>query len=317
VTALQSLMSYPHRERPGQGCTIRRVPRKGRLRAAQQLRAGQGSGWSSSRPIWAVWDRREMHPKPADQGTHSAASDAPLAGDMGYPEHQYRFGMEPEDPPAKVPVRLGVLRAAAMALIGRQMGEAAIEDDKPQAVFLTERAKELEHLALRLAKSDPNDPSAIAQLQTLAGRHEKDLRRAAAQIRMYGLHHEDRVDHVANKNLLAAATGGALEPLTDEQDEWFSLLEHFDQMPESESFEQLVTLQPALREFEQTVLRAALDLWPSPLDPDDAIIGFVVDGLRRLVGPEAETEDSVVKTRLAYGTCRVHLLRKVGVPLSD
>jgi hypothetical protein len=46
------------------------------------------------------------------------------------------------------------------------MGEAAIEDDEPQAVFRTEKAKELEHLALRLAKSDPNDSSAIAQLRT-------------------------------------------------------------------------------------------------------------------------------------------------------
>jgi len=123
--------------------------------------------------------------------------------------------------------------------------------------------------------------------------------------------------HVANKNLLAAATGGVFEPLTDEHDKWFSLLEDLDRMPESESFEKLVTRQPALREFEQSVQRAAPDLWPTPQDSDDAIIDFVVDGLERLVGPEAESEDPVIKTGLAHGICRVYLLQRVGVPLSD
>ena len=78
------------------------------------------------------------------------------------PEHLYRYRMEPEVPSARGHVG-DVLRAAALALLGRQMGEAAIEDDEPQAVFLTERAKKLERLALRLAKSDANDSSAIAQ----------------------------------------------------------------------------------------------------------------------------------------------------------
>ena len=88
-------------------------------------------------------------------------------------------------------------------------------------------------------------------------------------------------------------------------------------MPESESFEKLTMRQPPLREFEQSVLRAAPDLWPSPQDSDDAIIDFVVEGLDRLVGPEAESQDPVIKTGLAHGICRVYLLRRVGVPLSD
>ena len=225
--------------------------------------------------------------------------------------------MEPEDPSARDHVRRGVLRAAALALLGRHMGEAAIEDDEPQAVFRTEKAKELEHLALRLAKSDPNDSSAIAQLRAAAGRHEKDLRRAAARVRMGGLHHENRAHHVANMNLLGAVTDGVSKPLADEQQEWFSRLEHLDRMPESQSFKQLVALQPELREFEQAVLRAAPGLWPSPLDSDSALVNYVVDGLGRLVGSDAESEDPVVKTRLAHGICRVYLLRRVAVPLSD
>jgi hypothetical protein len=229
----------------------------------------------------------------------------------------YRFGVEPEDPPAKRASHGSVLGAVATALFGRQMGEAALSDDEPQAVFLTERAKELEGLALRLAMSDPNGPNAIGQLRTLAGHHEKDLRRAAAQVRMGGFHHEVRVHYVANKNLLAAAIGGVFEPLTDEQDRWFSLLEDLDRMPESESFEKLMMRQPLLREFEQSVLRAVPDLWPSPQDSDDAIIAFVLDGLDRLVGPEAESQDPVIKTGIAYGICRVYLLRRVSGPLSD
>jgi hypothetical protein len=203
-----------------------------------------------------------------------------------------------------------------MAVLFHRMGEATIEDDEPQAVFLTERARSLEQLALDLAESNPRDPSAVGQLRKKAGRHHKDLRRAAAQIRMYGLHHENRIDHVANKNLLAAATGGAFEPLAEEREEWFSTLEQFDQRPESESFGQLVALQPQIEEFEQTVVRAAPDLWHSPSDSDDAIVGFVMDGLSPLVGPDAESDDPIIRTRLAHGICRVYLLRKVGVPLS-
>jgi hypothetical protein len=131
------------------------------------------------------------------------------------------------------------------------------------------------------------------------------------------LHHENRAHHVANKSLLGAVTGGVFEPLTDEQDKWFSRLEHLDRMPEAESFEQLARLQPDLREFKEAVLRVAPDLWPSPLDSDDTIVSYVVDGLDRLVGPDAESEDPVVKTGLAHGICRVYLLRRVGVPLSD
>ena len=229
----------------------------------------------------------------------------------------YRFDMDQEDPPASGPAFVGVLKAAALALLGHQMGESAIEEDEPQAVFLTERAKELERLALRLAHADPNDSSAIGQLRTLAGLHEKDLRRAAAQVRMGGFHHDHRAYLVANKNLLAAAAGGTFEPLTDEQDEWFSLIENLEGTAESDAFEQLVTLQPDLREFEQTVLRAAPELWSSPQDSDDAIVDLVVDGLVRLVGPDAESEEPVIKTKLAYGICRIYLLRKVGVALSD
>ena len=76
-------------------------------------------------------------------------------------------------------------------------------------------------------------------------------------------------------------TGGVFEPLSDEQDKWFSRLEQLDRVPETEAFEQLVTLQPNLREFEETVLRVAPDLWPSPLDSDDAIVSYVVDGSDR------------------------------------
>jgi hypothetical protein len=225
--------------------------------------------------------------------------------------------MEPEDPPGRGGVHVGVLRAAALALLGRRMAEAAIDVDEPQAVFLTERAKELEDLALSLARADPNDPQAIGQLRTLAGRHEKDLRRAAAQIRMGGFHHENRVHHVANTNLLAAATEGTFEPLTAEEDKWFSRFEDLERMSGAESFEQLAGRQPGLRAFEQAGLKAAPILWPSPLDSDDALIDFVVDGLDRLVGPDAESEDPLIRTKLAHGMCRVYLLRRVGVPLSD
>src|ERR1700733_4301441 len=212
---------------------------------------------------------------------------------------------------------IGALGAAALALLLRQMAKTGIEDDEPQAVFPTERSRDLEQLALRLAAAEPDDPSAISQLQARAGRHEKDLRRAAAQIRMYGLHHENRVDHVANGNLVAAATDGVFKPLTVQEDQWFSRLEGLDDMPESDSFEPLVVLQPALRAFERSVFRDAPDLWPPTTDPADVIIDYVVKGLDGLVGPGVESEDPLIATRLAHGICRVYLLRQIGVPLSD
>jgi hypothetical protein len=212
---------------------------------------------------------------------------------------------------------VGALGGAALVLLLRQMASGSIEDDEPQAVFPTERSRQLERLAVRLAEAEPGDPNAISQLQAWAGRHQKDLRRAAAQIRMHGLHHENRVDHVANNNLVAAATDGVFKSLTIQEDEWFSRIETLDDMPESESFEQLVTLQPALRDFERSVLRHAPALWPAATDPDEAIVDYVVKGLDGLVGPTVESNDPLVSTRLAHGICRVYLLRQIGVPLSD
>jgi hypothetical protein len=224
--------------------------------------------------------------------------------------------MESEDPSGHQG-HVGTLGAAALALLLRQMAKTGLEDDEPQAVFPTERSRDLEQFALRLATAQPNDPSAISQLQARADRHRKDLRRAAAQIRMRGLHHENRVDHVANSNLVAAAAGGVFRPLTTQEEEWFSRIETLDDMPESESFEQLVILQPALREFKRSALEQAPALWPDATEPDDVVIDYVVKGLDLLVGPTVQSDYPLLSTRLAHGICRVYLLRRIGVPLSD
>jgi hypothetical protein len=134
---------------------------------------------------------------------------------------------------------------------------------------------------------------------------------------MYGLHHENRVDHVANSNPLAAATDGVFKPLSVEEDQWFSRLEGLDDMPESGSIDQLVLMQPALRDFERSVLRDAPCLWPNTTDPADVVIDHVVRGLDNLIGPGVEGEDPLISTRLAHGICRVYLLRQIGVPLTD
>ena len=101
---------------------------------------------------------------------------------------------------------------------------------------------------------------------------------------MYGLHHENRVDHVANSNLVAAATDGVFEPLTVQEHAWFSGIETFDDMSESDSFEQLVTLQPTLRDFEWPVLREAPDLWPAASDPDNRQRHRLTTSLRAWMG---------------------------------
>ena len=159
--------------------------------------------------------------------------------------------MDSGDPPARTPVHIGVLPASALVLLGRQMAEATLDDDEPDAALLNKRSLELERLSLALAKANPNDPRAVEKLRAQAGSHRKDLRRAAARVRMGGLHREERSTFVANENLVSAAHGGVVTPLTEEQEHWFPLLEGLDQAPEAESFEQLATSEPGLKAFEE------------------------------------------------------------------
>jgi hypothetical protein len=210
-----------------------------------------------------------------------------------------------------------------------------LDADQPSVVRRSKKSSELGSAAMEYVTTRRDPEDAIASLKRTAGRQPKELRRAAAAIRFYFRIDEERTTFVANRYLLAAAGALPYEVPSDEEEAWFARLEELKRLPEEQSFAVLAEHQPSLVEFKEVVVEEAprlrqgrehmeymegiarkLDRPPPDEQPWD-LIKFVCNGLKPLVGPEAQSQDRLVTTKRAYELCRIYLLELVGVELHD
>jgi hypothetical protein len=123
----------------------------------------------------------------------------------------------------KVPGPLSkVLGSIGVSALVQSLGDQELDAPSPKVVWQTRRSSQLRELAFDLAEVGREDPEAIGELVKAAGRHNKELRRAAATIRADGRTDEDLVAFRANRLLVAAASGRSVEPITAEQLESFA-----------------------------------------------------------------------------------------------
>ncbi len=155
-----------------------------------------------------------------------------------------------------------VFGSIGTAALVNSLGDQELDEPMPKVVWYADRSSHLRALALGLAEAGRDDPEAVGELGRAAGRHTKELRRAAATIRADGLAREDLAAFRANRLLVAAATGKVVEPISAEQLAWFAQVQVLADVPPdaallASAFADLAALEPGLADVEQEVRSAA------------------------------------------------------------
>lgn len=212
-------------------------------------------------------------------------------------------------------IRVG-LRAWFAALIVvfalRRTVERQIDADEPQVISHTKQSRRLGAMAARLAEDGRLDSTAVEALRSAAGRHRKELHRAAAGVRMGGGVDEDRDRYVANQLLLAAATGQPPRPITVEHEALLQRIEWFNQGSGDDAYARLMVLLPALADVAHAMEQAVATAMREPTDESRLAAAeqsrdLLANLLRPLVGPDADTEDSLLRTRAAHSFVAAYL----------
>lgn len=198
-----------------------------------------------------------------------------------------------------------------MALAGllRRLANREEDQSQPWAVVSDPEVELLSEQARCLASEGRDDANAVQVLREAAAGHPGRLRRAAALVRLEGTPSEDRVDHLANRLLLAAAEDRAVEPPSSAELRWFSQIEALESAPLAESFGVLRGLQPGLAPLEAEV-RASPAAFRSDAGWDE-----LCERLAGLLGPDSDMDDRVGRSRTAYGLARIYLAQLAGVAL--
>jgi hypothetical protein len=193
-----------------------------------------------------------------------------------------------------------------------QAAKRQIDADEPQVVSHTKRSRHLLRMVTPFAADGRMDSAAVEALRSVAGRRDKDLRRAAASVRMGGGVDENRFRYVANQLLLAAATGQPPRPITVEHEALLQRIEWLLQGKGDSVYARLVVLQPALADVAHAMEQAVEAAMGEPTDESRLAAAeqsrdLLANLLRPLVGPEADTDDSLLRTRAAYSFAAAHL----------
>ena len=212
------------------------------------------------------------------------------------------MGEEPiEDPRLTFRERVAGLILASMLF---RSTKRQIDAHVPVAVSSTKLSQHLAAMALQFAHDGQVDIAAVEALRSAAGRRRKELRRAAAGVRIGSEVNENRIHFRANQLLLAAATGQPLQTMTPQQEAVVQRIEELLQGTGADAFARLVALQPALADVARTIEQATETVMRQPADERrlavDQLYDRVGDLLRPLVGPEAEVGDPLLRTRAAY-----------------
>lgn len=191
-----------------------------------------------------------------------------------------------------------------------------LDADAPVVRAITKRSRRLGAMAGEFAVAGRTDPAAVAALRAAAGRHHKDLRRAAAGFRFDGGAEESRGAYLANQLLLAAATGQPVSEITDEQEDQFRRVDEFLEHHGEEGFAALVALEPRLGELERTINTEVQAAQEEPTDEAREVAikeirKHLQDALRPLVGPASDSADPLLRIHLVHQLAYSHLSKSL------
>lgn len=228
-------------------------------------------------------------------------------------DHELRYRRTP-GPIARL---LGAVGIRSLVL---SLGDQELDEPRPRVVWHTERSSGLRRLAVDLAAAGRDDADAVAVLARAAGRHTKELRRAAATIRAECPVDEDSDSNRAGRLLVAAATGRPVEPLTAGQRAWFRQVRELADLSPDEGFAVLAAEEPALIGLEAEVRDLATR--PGPADPgardggrsETPVADMVSARLQDIAGC---TSSPLVRTRAARDVAGAHLLAVAGQAPGD
>ncbi len=219
--------------------------------------------------------------------------------------------------PGPVTKALGAIGVVALV---NSLGDQELDEPDPKVVWHTARSSALRSLAVELASAGRDDPRAVGELARAAGRHVKELRRAAATIRSGGWAEEDLVGCRANRLLVAAATGRPFAPIPEAQLAWFDRVRVLGEVarlpaPLAMAFAELASDEPELSAIEDDIRRIAASPEFAAMDGErrnDAVSDLSYD---RLAGIRERTSIPIVRTHAAWCVARDHLFAVAALPI--
>lgn len=207
---------------------------------------------------------------------------------------------------------LGTAFALAFLLWYRRVkADQELEAEHPTWTRWTKEAGQLVRLAVRVAADVPDDGEAVAAV-TAAGGRPRDYKRAAALIRSDRYRYEHR-DRRRAARLLAAAAGDApVVTASSDEEALFRGVDRLEALSVEDAFAVLAAEAPTLRELEQQVITSrAAPGWEDR--DDDERVGEILGNLARLVGPQAPEGSLFIRSQVAFGYARVHLVGTAGL----
>jgi len=201
---------------------------------------------------------------------------------------------------------------------GRAAHTRGLRADQPGIVISTPHMWDLVALARSLAEGQPDD-STLGALRRFS-RDRFELLGAAALIRQGPSIEEDRIGFVANSLLTEAASSSATwnsSLVTASQEAWFSQVDAFRGLPIDDAYEEIARREPMLdaargrllaeisptRDYpEEMSLESELERW-----------NLISDELSSIVGPQAASQDRLVRSQIALWRCRAAIGRAGGL----
>ena len=177
-------------------------------------------------------------------------------------------------------------------------------------------SRQLADRAFDLANQGREDEEAVNALIAAAGRHRKQLRRAAAGFRYMGRADENVEYDRATRLLRAAAERQPVRQPSAEKTERLQTLKSLQEQPVETGFEFLVLRQPALRQLDGDVRAAGTEESETSVELRRKILWDTFrDRISALVGTEAQdAPDPILRTRTAALLANRHLGVVFGLP---
>jgi hypothetical protein len=203
------------------------------------------------------------------------------------------------------------VRVVALVRLGRRVNESASrsrDDVHPNGCYrYAPRAIELHDAAQAMVRSGRTDDAAAAMLRAKAGRHRDELLWAASAARSEGWIEENGHTYWVNELLQAAAANRPVQNPTPALQKLFDQTSVLNDDDPARAYATLVTIDPAVGEAETMLCQRwserGLHLRDSGGDraKEDARREHeIVEILRPLVGPHADTDDPVLRSHIAY-----------------
>jgi hypothetical protein len=222
-------------------------------------------------------------------------------------DHELRWRKSP----GRITRALGAIGVGALV---HSLGDQELDAAEPKVVWHTPRSSSLRDVAVELAAEGRDDHEAVGVLTRAAGRHTKELRRAAATIRSEGRHREDLACARADRLLVAAATGRAVDPLTAVQLAGCLRVGELLAAPPDEGFAALVREEPGLVGLAREVRQLTEEPAYGELDDRERCEAFDDAVADRLAGIVARSPAPLVRTQAATAVVRAHLRTVAGLP---